>query len=159
MRLSALDHVDGKAATRCLLVLALHICPGLAHGRNDLIKGDLVDAVAAEGETGRIDGLHAADSVSLYTGNLHQAADRVARESEVVLHADFRGVFHLGWRTSEHLCQPCGRAIAQAEPTSPWQPTSAPEMDAFSLIKMPMAAAVSMKRTMPSSLADGTNLL
>ena len=28
-------------------------------------------------------------------------------------------------------------AIEQAEPTSPWQPTSAPEMEAFSLNSMP----------------------
>ncbi|MCY1536721.1 hypothetical protein D9M68_721900 [compost metagenome] len=32
-------------------------------------------------------------------------------------------------------------AIAQAEPTSPWQPTSAPEMEAFFLQRMPTAAA------------------
>ena len=47
-------------------------------------------------------------------------------------------------------------AIEQAEPTSPWQPTSAPEMDAFSLNRMPIAVAVSRKRTMPSSFAPGT---
>ena len=32
-------------------------------------------------------------------------------------------------------------AIEQATPTSPWQPISAPEMEAFSLIRMPTAAA------------------
>ncbi|MNZ87402.1 hypothetical protein D3C78_1062580 [compost metagenome] len=47
-------------------------------------------------------------------------------------------------------------AIEQATPTSPWQPTSAPEIEAFSLYRMPMAAAVSRKRTTPSSLAPGT---
>ncbi|MNS99507.1 hypothetical protein D3C72_1339120 [compost metagenome] len=47
-------------------------------------------------------------------------------------------------------------AIEQATPTSPWQPTSAPEMEAFSLYRMPMAAAVSRNRTTPSSLAPGT---
>ncbi len=46
-------------------------------------------------------------------------------------------------------------AMEQAEPTSPWQPTSAPEIEAFSLKSMPMAPAVSMKRTMPSSPAPG----
>jgi len=30
--------------------------------------------------------------------------------------------------------------MEQADPTSPWQPTSAPEMDAFSLNRTPMAA-------------------
>jgi hypothetical protein len=33
-------------------------------------------------------------------------------------------------------------AIAQAEPTSPWQPTSAPEIEAFFLHSVPMAPAV-----------------
>lgn len=43
--------------------------------------------------------------------------------------------------------------MEEAEPTSPWQPTSAPEMEAFSLNRMPIAPAVSRKRTTPSSLA------
>ena len=30
-------------------------------------------------------------------------------------------------------------AIEQAEPTSPWQPTSAPEIDAFALNSTPIA--------------------
>ena len=47
--------------------------------------------------------------------------------------------------------------MEQADPTSPWQPTSAPEIDAFSLNKVPMAAAVSRKRTTPSADAPGTN--
>ncbi len=47
-------------------------------------------------------------------------------------------------------------AMEQAEPTSPWQPTSAPEMEAFSLKSMPMALAASRKRTTPSSSAPGT---
>ena len=47
-------------------------------------------------------------------------------------------------------------AIEQAEPTSPWQPTSAPEIDAFSLNSTPMAAAVSRNRTTPSSEKEGT---
>jgi hypothetical protein len=50
-------------------------------------------------------------------------------------------------------------AIEQAEPTSPWQPTSAPEIDAFSLNRVPMAAAVSRNRTTPSSLAPGTKVV
>ena len=33
-------------------------------------------------------------------------------------------------------------AMEHATPTSPWQPTSAPEMEAFSLYRMPIAAAV-----------------
>ncbi|MCY1549594.1 hypothetical protein D9M68_857690 [compost metagenome] len=46
-------------------------------------------------------------------------------------------------------------AIAQAEPTSPWQPTSAPEIEAFFLHRMPTAAAPRKKLTTSSSLASG----
>src|ERR1039458_8500543 len=41
-------------------------------------------------------------------------------------------------------------AMEQATPTSPWQPTSAPLMEAFSLYRMPMAAEVRKKRSRPS---------
>ena len=46
-------------------------------------------------------------------------------------------------------------AIEQADPTSPWQPTSAPEIDAFSLNSTPIAAAVSRNRVMPRGVAPG----
>ena len=46
-------------------------------------------------------------------------------------------------------------AIEQATPTSPWHPTSAPEIEAFSLYRMPIAAAVSRKSKIPCSLAPG----
>ena len=36
-------------------------------------------------------------------------------------------------------------AMEDAEPTSPWQPTSAPEIDAFVLMIDPIAPAVSRK--------------
>ena len=41
-------------------------------------------------------------------------------------------------------------------PTSPWQPTSAPEIDALRLNRYPIAPAVSRKRTTPSSSAPST---
>jgi hypothetical protein len=47
-------------------------------------------------------------------------------------------------------------AIEHATPTSPWQPTSAPEIEAFSLYRKPMAAAVSRKSTIPASFAPCT---
>ena len=46
-------------------------------------------------------------------------------------------------------------AIEQAEPTSPWQPTSAPLIDAFTLNSRPMAPAVNRNRITPSSSAPG----
>ena len=47
-------------------------------------------------------------------------------------------------------------AMEQAEPTSPWQPTSAPEIEAFSLNSNPIAAAVNRNRTTPSSEKEPT---
>ena len=44
-------------------------------------------------------------------------------------------------------------AMALAEPTSPWQPTSAPAIEAFALIRPPIAAAASRKRRTPSRSA------
>ena len=42
--------------------------------------------------------------------------------------------------------------IAHAEPTSPWQPTSAPEIEAFCLIRLPIAVAFSKNLRTPSWL-------
>jgi hypothetical protein len=49
-------------------------------------------------------------------------------------------------------------AIEHADPTSPWQPTSAPEIDAFALNSMPMAPAVRRNVTMPSSSASASGM-
>ena len=46
-------------------------------------------------------------------------------------------------------------AMAQAAPTSPWQPTSAPEIDALRLNSAPTAAAVSMNSCNPARVAPG----
>ena len=41
----------------------------------------------------------------------------------------------------------------EATPTSPWQPTSAPEIDALSLNSAPIAVAVMRKSDMPAWFA------
>ncbi|MND00268.1 hypothetical protein D3C83_188180 [compost metagenome] len=46
-------------------------------------------------------------------------------------------------------------AIEQATPISPWQPTSAAEIEAFILNSPPIAVAVSRKVVNPSGDADG----
>ena len=46
-------------------------------------------------------------------------------------------------------------AMDDAEPTSPWQPTSAPAMEALVLMRPPTAVAASRKRRAPSSSAPG----
>ena len=47
-------------------------------------------------------------------------------------------------------------AIAAADPTSPWQPTSAPDIEALLLIKPPIAAAVSKNSGIFDIEAEGT---
>ena len=137
---SALDDVDGEAAAGGLLVLDLHVAAGVAHGLDRLVEADLVAAVAAQRQPGGVDRLDRRDGVALDARDLHEAADRVAGEAEVVLDADLGGVLHLrrACRRAPRTSPPA--AIEQAEPTSPWQPTSAPEIDAFSLNRMPIAA-------------------
>ncbi len=48
--------------------------------------------------------------------------------------------------------------MAQADPTSPWQPTSAPEIDALRLMMAPIAAAASRKVSAPAVVAPGTTV-
>src|SRR5918997_6145319 len=91
---SALDDVDRQPAAGGLLVLVLHVRTRLAHGLDRLVQRDVVPSVAADGHASRGDGLDRADGVALDAGDLHQPADRVAGEPEVVLDADLRGVLH-----------------------------------------------------------------
>ena len=46
-------------------------------------------------------------------------------------------------------------AMEQATPTSPWQPTSAPDSEALYLYSRPTAAAVSRKARTPSRFEPG----
>ena len=58
-----------------------------------------------------------------------RAGDRIAGEAEIMLHADLGGIIDLAGRAAERRRQTAA-AIEQATPTSPWQPTSAPEIEA-----------------------------
>src|SRR6185437_14558636 len=93
--LSALDHVHRQAAARRFLVLVLHVAAGVAHGLDDLVERDAVLAVAAHRHALRVDGLDRAHRIALDAWNLHQAADRIAGEAEVVFHADLGRVLDL----------------------------------------------------------------
>lgn len=65
-------------------------------------------SIAAQGHAHRIDCLHRAHGVALDAGHLHQAANRVAGQAEVMFHADLGGVLHLGNRTAQHFAQGSG---------------------------------------------------
>src|SRR3712207_9366192 len=75
---SALDDVEGQAATGSLLVLVLHVRAGLAHRLDRLVQRHVVAAVPAHGHPGRRDRLDRADGVALYARDLHQPAHGVA---------------------------------------------------------------------------------
>ncbi len=60
-------------------------------------------AVAAQRNACRVDRLDRAHGVALDARDLHQPAHRVAGETQVVLHADLGGVFHLVRRAAAHL--------------------------------------------------------
>ncbi len=47
------------------------------------------------GHAAGVDGLYGSHRVALDAGDLDQAADRVARHAQVVLHGDLGGVLHL----------------------------------------------------------------
>src|ERR1035438_10604834 len=112
--------------------------------------------VPAQGDAGRVDRGHGSDRVPLDARHRDQAADRVAGQPEVVLDTDSAAFSTCsGVPPSNSASAPA--AIEQADPTSPWQPASAPEMEAFSLNKEPIAAAVSRKRVTPSADAPDTN--
>ncbi len=57
--------------------------------------------------------------------------------------------FSICWLLPPRAATKPAAAIAQATPTSPWQPISAPEMEALRLHSMPIAAEVSMKLRTP----------
>ena len=66
-------------------------------------------AVAARGHALSIDGFDRAHGVTLDAGDLHQAADGIAGQAKVMLHADLGRVFHLVDIASQHGCEPSGR--------------------------------------------------
>ena len=87
--------------------------------------------------------------IALDARNLYQSANRVAGHTQMMLQSHFGSILYLGRTTTEKLA---AEAIAQATPTSPWQPTSAPLIEALCLTMLPTSPAVAKARRMRSSL-------
>src|SRR3954469_7971971 len=87
-RSSAFHHVDGEAAEAGFLVALVHVEAGLAHRLDHLVEADPVRAIADQSETRGFDRLDRADRVPLDARHLDEAADRIAGQAEIVLHAD-----------------------------------------------------------------------
>ena len=72
--------------------------------------------VATQGHAHRIDRLHRAHGIALDARHLHQPANWVAGQAEVVFHADLGGVFHLGHAAAQHFAEcACGHGTGHAD--------------------------------------------
>src|SRR4051812_24457332 len=80
-----LDDVEGEAAAGGLLVLVLHARAGGAHRADPLVEGDEVLAAALQRHARSVEGFDRGHRVALDAGDLHEPADRIAGEAEVVL--------------------------------------------------------------------------
>jgi hypothetical protein len=100
---------------------------GLAHGLDGRVEGGRGACRRPERERGGRDGLDGAEAVRLDAGDLDEAAHGVAGHAEMVLERDLGGVLDLLGRAAQDGARPAA-AMAAAEPTSAWQPASAPEM-------------------------------
>ena len=99
---------DSEAPSARFLVLHLHIKARFEHRENHLVKRHVVMPVAQKRQARGVYGFDSRHGVSFNAGNLHLTRDRVTGHPEVMLHADFSGVFNLGRRCAQHLSQATG---------------------------------------------------
>lgn len=89
-------------------VLGVYVRAGGAHGVDDLVEGDAMDAVAAQCHPCGVDGLAGGNRVAFDAGDLHQPGDGVTGQAEAVFHGDLGGVFHLSRCAAEDFSQSGG---------------------------------------------------
>jgi 5'-nucleotidase len=127
------------SAARGFLVLVLHVAAGVAHGLDDLVERDLVLAVAAQAMREAL----IAFTAPIALRSMQGICTRPPIGSQVrprLCSMPISAAFSTWYRRPPSAAVRPAAAIEQATPTSPWQPTSAPEIEAFSLYRMPMAA-------------------
>ena len=100
-------------------VFGLHVPSGVQHGADDLVQRDKMSARAAQGHAGGVDGLDGGDGVALNAGYLDEARNRITGEAQIVLHAYFRGVFHLVGCSPQVLPQERRRPWSRLRPLLP----------------------------------------
>ena len=84
-----------KTAFGGFTVALADVLSGFLHGSDDHVKADI--SGAAE-EVGKVECVHCTfcgNGIALDAGNLHQAADGIARQPELMLHGNFCRVFRL----------------------------------------------------------------
>lgn len=94
---------DGEAAGGGFLVEAREVVAGFEHRADDFVEGDAVAAVGEPGVHVRVHRAGSGEGVALDAGDLDEAANRVARQAEVVLKAHFGGILDLVGRAAEDL--------------------------------------------------------
>ncbi len=142
---SAGRDVDGEAALAGFLVALTHVLAGLPHRSRSQPSDTLWRAVALHRQARRRSPPSPPPKgVALDAGDLLQPGTPGSQViSEVMLERDLGGIL----RPAPGCCPWRAKALAAARrrgraATSPWQPTSAPEIEALCLMMPPMAAAV-----------------
>ena len=97
---------------------------GFLHGPADHIVADVPGAGEEIAQVACVHGPDSGDGIALDAGNLHQTADGVAGEAQMVLHGYFSGILHLVQILLVQLCR-AAAAMEQAVPIFAWQPHSA----------------------------------
>ena len=95
----------GEPSFRRLPVMVRDIAPGLVHGLDNHIERDFAGIGQKVRQTDRVDRTHRGDSVAFDARDLHQPADWVTGQAEMVLHRDFGGVLNLVELHAKELCQ------------------------------------------------------
>ena len=103
MTLRRASVVQRQAAEGGLFVEAGEVVAGELHSAHHLVEADNVAAVAHHGVDIDVEGAEGGHSVALDAGYLHQAAEGVAREAQVVLHGHLGGVLDLLGAAAEEL--------------------------------------------------------
>ena len=95
--------VQRQAAEGGLFVEAGEVVAGEFHGADHLVEADDVAAVAHHGVDVDVEGAEGGHGVALDAGYLHQSAQRVARQAQVVLHGHLGGILYLLGAAAEEL--------------------------------------------------------
>lgn len=84
-----------QATLRRFPIAVAQVLSRFLHGDDNLIQGNLSRVAQEGGEVDGVDGTHGGYSVPFNARDLHQAADGVTGEPQMVLNGDLRGVFDL----------------------------------------------------------------
>lgn len=98
----------GEAAAGGFFVDGGEVVAGLLHDFDNAVEGDGVAAVGEGGVEVGVESAGGGVGVAFDARNLHEAADGVAGEAEVVFKTHFGGVFDLARGATEELRGGCG---------------------------------------------------